>query len=110
MIVVLLIFFLLCLVVIVVGLFVTSARLPAIAAGSLLLYFPNLIAWWFIIYFRWVDFDKLIAPYRWTQHQMVVERLWFFGPPVVPSLILLLFCVGKYMIEEGKMEGENNRR
>ena len=97
MITVLLIFFAVFLVVIVVGLFVPRARLAAIAAGSVLLYLPSLFAWYCIIYFRYVDFDKLIAPYRWTQHGRAVERLWFFGPPVVPSLILLLFCVGKYM-------------
>ena len=97
MIILLLIFFVVFLVVILVGLFVPRARVAAIAAGSVLLYLPSWFAWWFIIYFQYVDFDKLIAPYRWTQHGRAVERLWFFGPPLVPSLILLLFSVGKYM-------------
>jgi hypothetical protein len=97
MITILLIFFLLCLVVMVIGLFVPNARIIAITAGSILLYLPSWFAWWFLTYFRYVDFDKLIAPYRWTQHGRTVERSWFFGPPLVPSMILLLFCIGKYM-------------
>ncbi|MCA1640052.1 MAG: hypothetical protein LC768_17315 [Acidobacteria bacterium] len=74
--------------------------------GSVLFYLPSWFAWWFIIYFQYVDFDKLIAPYRWTQHERAVERLWFFGPPLVPSLILLLFSLANICIEgEGKLEG-----
>ena len=97
MITVLLIFLLLFLIVSLVGVLVPRARLAAIVVGAVLLYLPSAIAWWFLIYLRYVDFDKLIAPYRWTQHGRAVERLWFFGPPLVPSLILLLFSVGKYM-------------
>jgi phosphate starvation-inducible membrane PsiE len=93
----LLVFFALCLVVILVGLVVPRARLAVIAAGSVLLYLPSLFAWYFLIYFQYVDFGRLIAPYRWTQHGRAVASLWFFGPPLVPSLILLLFSVGKYM-------------
>ena len=94
---VLLIFFLLFLVVTVVGLFVPRARLAAIATLSVLLYVPSGIAWWFLIFFRYVDYDRLIAPYRWTQHEGAIATFWFFGPPLVPSAILLLFCVGKYI-------------
>lgn len=97
MITVLLIFFLLCLFTIVVGFFVPRARLAAFAAGAVLLYLPSWFAWWFLIYFRYVDFDKLIAPYRWTQHKGVVAKLLFLGPPLVPSAILLLACFGKYV-------------
>jgi uncharacterized membrane protein YqjE len=97
MITVLLIFFLLFLVVTVVGVFVPKARLAAIATISVLLYLPSAIVWWFLLYVRYVDFDKLIAPYRWTQHGRTVEQLWFFGPPLIPSAILLLSCVGRYV-------------
>lgn len=95
----LVIFFLLCVIGIVVGLFVPAARLIAIIAGSILLYLPSYFAWWFIIFLRYVDIDKLIAPYRWTEYGKTVEKLWFFGPPLIPSVILLLFCVGKYMYQ-----------
>ena len=96
MITVLLIFSVLCLIVIVVGLFVPRARLAAIAAGSVLLYLPSLFAWYCIVYFQYVDFDKLIAPHhRWTQHGRAVGMLGFFGPPLVPSVILLLFSLGR---------------
>ena len=97
MITLLIIFLFLCLVTAVIGFFVPRARLAAIAAGSVLLYLPSWFAWWFLIYFRYVDFDKLIAPYRWTQHGRAVEIFWFFGPPLVPSAILLLACTGKYV-------------
>ncbi len=93
----LLVFLLLCIVVVVVGLFLPRAKLAVIAAGSILVYVPSWFAWWFIIYFHYVDFDKLIAPSRWTEHGRLVERLWLFGPPLVPSLILLMFFVGRYV-------------
>lgn len=97
MITVLLIFFVILIVVIIVGLLVPRTRGAAIVASSVLLYLPSWFAWWFIIYFHYVDFDKLIAPYRWTQHKGAVETLWFFGPPLLPSAILLLSCVGKHI-------------
>ena|SRR5918993_3127806 len=98
MITLLLIFFVVFLVVIVVGLFVPRARLAAMVTGSVLLYLPSLFAWYCVVYFQYVDFDKLVAPHhRWTQHGRAAGILWFFGPPLVPSVILLLFSLGKYM-------------
>ena len=99
MIVFLLILLVLCLVVLATGFYVPTARPIAIVAGAVLVYFPSVFAWWFIIYFRYVDFDGLIGSHRWTEYGRNLETIWFFGPPFIPSIFLLFFCVGRYMYQ-----------
>ena len=81
------------------GFYVPTARPIAIVAGAVLVYFPSVFAWWFIIYFRYVDFDGLIGSHRWTEYGRNLETIWFFGPPFIPSIFLLFFCVGRYMYQ-----------
>ena len=80
---------------IVVGVLVPKARFLAIISGSILLYVVSCFAWWFTLWRGFISFDALLAPVRWTKYERVVGASLYFGVPLLPPLLLLLFLAGK---------------
>jgi hypothetical protein len=75
------------------AIFVQPARLMIVIAASILLYVPSYFVWFAIQYFQIVPVDQLMKEmFGIYTHQLVgtwLGRLVLFGPPLLPSVILL---------------------
>ncbi len=94
MIVILILLLMLLIMSVAVAVFAPSARLLAVIAVSILLYVPSCFVWFALQYFQVVPVDHLLKEmFGIYSYQLVgtgLGRLVFFGPPLLPSVIL--FC------------------
>ena len=77
-----------------VAVFAPSVRLLAVIVTSTLLYVPSCFVWFALQYFQVVPVDHLLkGMFGIYSHQLIgtwLGSLVFFGPPLLPSVIL--FC------------------
>jgi hypothetical protein len=85
----------LCVAGIVVGLLVPRATFLAIFSECILLYVVSFFAWGMTLWLGFVSFDRLLAPVRWTKYEGVVSTSLYFGVPLLPPLLLLMFFAGR---------------
>ena len=91
MVIILFFFSLLFIVIVAVAMLAPSFRWLAIVLISVLLYFPSFYVWFALQYFGMVRVEEILNVYPHELLGTSLGELAFFGPPMLPSLILLFY-------------------